>query len=106
MRRSWGKRHVGAGCAGLLLGIVTVLGVEVHWINKDMQRMDEIRDAALVRALEEGPSQLDYDRMCGVGKKDRVEKRKLACERMEFLMQRAKERREAESAREAPGARP
>jgi hypothetical protein len=96
MRNRWDKRHVGAGCAGLLLGMVVVLGGEVFWISKDMQRMDEIRNAALVRALEEGPSQLDYDRLCGDGKKDRDEKRKLACTRMEFLMKRAKERHKAE----------
>jgi|GEM_PF-4144483 len=93
----WGKRHMGAGCAGLLLGIVIVLGSEAFWINKDMQRMDRIRDAALVRTLEEGPSQPDYDRMCGGGKKDRDEKRKLACTRMEFLMKRARERHKTES---------
>jgi hypothetical protein len=97
---------MGAGCAGFLLGIAAVLGGEAHWVGKDMQRMDEFRDAGLVRALEEGPSQSDYDRMCGDGKKERDEKRKLACSRMEFLMQRAKARREAESARETPDVHP
>jgi hypothetical protein len=96
----WGKQHVRAGCAGLLLGIVAVLGSEAFWISKGMQRMDQIQDAALVRALEEGPSKPDYDRMCGGGKKDRDEKRKLACARMEFLMKRAKERRKAEPGRQ------
>ena len=103
MRRN--KRQVGAGCAGFLLGIVAVLGVEARWIRKGMQRMDEIQSHALVRALEEGPSQSDFDRLCGGGKRVRDEKRKLACARMEFLMTRAKERHEAESRPVAPGVR-
>jgi hypothetical protein len=70
-----------------------------------MRRIDEIQSAALARALEEGPSQLQYDTLCGGGKKDSDEKHRRACARLEYFMKRAEERREMKTKSEAPSSR-
>ena len=93
-----------AGCLGALLGAVTVVWVEVHFINTDMKRMDAIEARALARALEEGPSQADYDARCAGEKRNFDQTRKLECERMEYYMQRARERRASKEREAAPGA--
>jgi hypothetical protein len=95
----WGKRHLGAGCLGILLGAGTVIWLEVRWIKADMERWDEIERNALARALEEGPSQAEFDDYCGGEKRNLDATRQADCARMEFYMNRARERRAAEAAK-------
>lgn len=101
----WGKRHLGAGCLGVLLGGATVIGLEVRWIKADMERMDQIERNALARALEEGPSQAEYDEYCAGEKRNIDATRQAACARMEFYMIRARERRAAEEKQAADPSR-
>ena len=101
----WGKRHLGAGCLGVLLGGATVIGLEVRWIKADMERMDQIKRNALARALEEGPSQAEYDEYCAGEKRNIDATRQAACARMEFYMIKARERRAAEAKQAADPSR-
>jgi hypothetical protein len=97
----WSKRHLGAGCLGFLLGVVTVIGLEVRWIKAEMEHTDQIKRNALARALEEGPSQAEFDHYCAGEKRNLDATRQSACARMEFYMNKARERRAAE-AKQAP----
>jgi hypothetical protein len=97
----WSKRYLRAGCLGILLGAATVIWVEVRWVKAGMERMDKIQSNALARALNEGPSQAEFDHYCAGEKRNLDATRQSACSRMEFYMNRARERRAAEAAEAA-----
>jgi hypothetical protein len=103
--RRWGKRHLGAGCLGVLLGVATVVWFEVRWIKADMEHIDQIKRNALARALYEGPSQAEFDQYCAGEKRNLDAARRSACARMEFYMNKARERRAAEAKRAADPSR-